>query len=258
MADQVMTGDVELSALRPELWSAAFYPTLKESLPWNDVVARDYEGDIQALGDIVNITTFPQFDAALDIAEDEKVDASAITAANSQLVVNHQLVKDFIVTDRAKVQTIEHANAVRDLAFFSIMKGMQSQLIADTVPSAASPDHTISYASGTTLALADILAAKELLDEQNVEDDGTRCMILGSEQWNDLFNITGFTSRDFTPIGSPLAEGGFSAKVLGFSPKLTTEAGATSYFFHPLYMELAVQRSLSVKVFDQGVEGKRS
>ena len=258
MADQVMKGSSELDALRPELWSAAFYPTLLEALPFNDLVSKDYQGEIRSLGDTVNITSFPQFDAAIDIAEDEKADASAITATNTQLVINHQLVKDFIITDRAKIQTIAHANAVRDLAFHAIMKSMQSQLISDTVASSSSPDHQIAYDSGTTLALADILEAKELLDEADVPDDGSRCMVLGSAQWNDLFNISGFTSRDFVANGSPLASGSFGASVLGFKPKLTTEAGAVSYLFHPKYMELAVQQDLNVKIYDQGVEGKRS
>jgi len=258
MADQVMRGSVELDALKPELWSAAFFPTLLETLPFNGVVARDYEGDIRALGDTVNITEFPQFDEAEEIQEDQKVDADSITASNQQLVINKQVVKDYIVTDRAKVQTIEHANALRDLAFHSIFKKMQSILIAATVPSAAAPDHQIPYDAGSTLALADMLEAKELLDTQNVPDDGSRQMILDSPQWNDIFNITGFTSRDFIPTGSPLSTGALPAQVLGFNPKFTTEASAVAYFFHPMYMNMAVQKMLDVKEFDQGVEGKRS
>ena len=258
MADQIMTGDTELNALRPELWSSAFYPTLLEALPFNDVIARDYQGDIQALGDTVNITTFPQFDEAEVIAEDQKVDADSITASKTQLVINQQVVKDFIVTNKAMVQTLEHANALRDLAFFSIMKKMQSIIIAAIVPSPAAPDHSIAYDSGTTLALADILEAKELLDAADVPDDGSRCMILGAAQWNDIFNITGFTSRDFVPAGSPLSSGSLPAPILGFNAKLTTEAGNVAYLFHPIFMQLAVQRGLDVKMYDQGVDGRRS
>lgn len=257
MADQVMTGGTELDALRPELWSASFYPTLLEALPFNSSIARDYEPEIRALGDIINITTFPQFDLADDIAEDQKADANSVTATQTQLNVNHQLVKDYIVTDRAKVQTLEHANALRDLAFHSIMKKMQQLIIAAIVPSASAPDHSIAFDSGTTLQLADILEAKELLDGADVPDDGSRQMILGAAQWNDMFNITGFTSRDFMPVGSPLSSGAFPS-LLGFQPKMTSEVGNVAYLFHPMFMELAVQRELGVKEYDQGVEGKRS
>lgn len=258
MADQVMRGSTELAAIVPEVWSAAWYPTLLEALPFNDSVARDYEGDIRALGDIVNITTWPQFDEAQVIQEDQRVDAQAITAQNIQLTVDKQVVQDYIVTDRARVQSLEHANKLRDLAFFSIMKKMQSLIIADIVPSAAAPDHQIPYDSGTTLQYADILEAKELLDLQNVVDAGQRVMILDAPQWNDLLNITGLTSRDFIPTGSPTTSGQPPAQIVGFNPRLTTEASGVSYFFDPIFLELAVQRNLEVKVFDQGVEGKRS
>jgi hypothetical protein len=258
MADQIMTGDVELEALRPELWSSAFYPTLLEALPFNEVIAKDYQGDIQALGNTVNISSFPQFDEAETIAEDQKVDADAVTATQTQLVINKQVVKDFIITNRAQVQTLESANALRDLAFHSIMKKMQSIIIAAIVPSPSAPDHTIAYATPGTLALVDILAAKELLDASDVPDDGSRQMVLGAPAWNDIFNITGFTSRDFVPAGSPLSSGSLPAPILGFNAKLTTEAGSVSYLFHPMFMQMAVQKSLDVRMYDQGVEGRRS
>ena len=56
MADTIMKGGGSgnhLDALVPELWSANFYPTLLENLPFIDVVDRSYEGEIAALGDTV-------------------------------------------------------------------------------------------------------------------------------------------------------------------------------------------------------------
>ena len=254
--DQVMTAATELDALRPEVWSASFYPTLLEALPFNDSVARSYEGDIKQLGDIVNITSFPQFSDAQSVQEGEKVDAEGITAANTQLTVNQMLVKDFIVTDLAQIQTIDASNALRDLAFHAILKKMQAYIISLIVPSASSPDHSIAFDSGTTLGLADILEAKELLDNADVPDDGSRNMILGAAQWNDIFNITGLTSRDFVS-GVSMESGSLPARVLGFMPKMTSEAGNVSYLFHPIFMQVAVQRGLSVKVYDMGGQGYR-
>jgi len=259
MADQKMRSSPELLALRPELWSSVFYSTLLAAHPFNSVVARTYEGDIKALGNQVNITQFPEFDEAEDILEGQKVDAEAITASNIPLVINHQVVKDYIVTDKALIQTIDSQNALRDLAINSIMKKMQRIIIDDTIPSGATPDHTLAYDTGTTLALVDILNAKELLDNANVPDDGSRCMILDSPQWNDIFNITGLTSRDFVGDGAqPLVSAALPARVLGFNPKMTTEANAVSFFFHPSYLQLAVQRGMDTRVFDEGVVGSRA
>jgi len=259
MADQIMRKSVEMDALTPELWSANFYETLLESLPFNDVVDRRYEGEITKLGDQVNISQIPQFSEAEEIAEDQKVDAEAVVVASIPLIINKQVAKDHIITDRALIQSIEASNELRDLTTHSILKKMQSIIIAETVPSAAAPDHQIAYDSGTTLALADILEGKELLDQQDVPDDGKRCQIMDAPQWNDIFNITGFTSRDFVPAGSPLESGSFgSNRILGFNPKLTTLAANVTFQFHPSYLTMAVQREPEVKTFDLGVDGKRA
>lgn len=258
MADQVMRASSELSAIVPEVWSASFYPTLLEALPFNDLVSRDYEGEIRQLGDTVNITSFPQFDEAVELSEDAVNDADGITASGQQLVINKRVVKDYIVTSLAQRQSLEHANALRDLAMHAIMKKMQALIIAAVVPSASAPDHQIPYDSGSILALADLLEAKELLDDQNVPDDGQRSVVMDAPQWNDLFNITGFTSRDFIPAGSPLTSGSFSTPILGFRPRMTTEASAVTYLFHPQFMSLAVQEDPAVAVYDLGAQGKRA
>lgn len=256
MSDQIMTGGSELSELRPQVWSAAFYPTLQEALPFNDSVSREYEGEIRALGNQVNITTFPQFAEALTIAEGQKSDAEGVTAVGIDLTINKQIVKDFIITDRARVQTLDAMNELRDLAFFSILKKMQSIIIDAIAPSTSAPDHTIAYDTGTTLALADILEGKELLDGSDVEQNG-RVMINGAAQHNDIFNIAGLTSRDFVD-GASMQNGALPGQVLGFTPRMTSEAGNTTYLFHPRFMLVAIQRDLSVMVYDQGAQGLRS
>lgn len=255
--DQVLRASTELDAIVPELWSAKFYPTLKERLPFISSVATDYEGEIQALGDTVNVPNIPQFDVAQDISEDEAVDADAVTVSKTALVVNKQVAKDFIITKKGLIQSIDAQNGLRDLALHSILKRMQQIIIAEIVPSASAPDHTISFTSGTTLALADILAAKKLLDAQEAEDMN-RQMITGSSQINDLFNITGFVSRDFIPAGSPLTSGQIVTPVLGFLPKWSSLVGAQVYFFHPIFLQMAVQQRPEVEVVSLGSQGKRA
>jgi hypothetical protein len=258
MSDEVMKASSEVDALVPELWSAAFLPTLLSSFAFVDSVARNWEGEISALGDTVNISSFPQFDLAQEIAEDERADADSITVSKTQLVINKQIVKDYILTKKALAQSIEAQNQLRDLALHSIMRKMEKVVVAEIVPNASAPDHSIAYTSATTLALADILAAKELLDTQNVPDVG-RVMVVGSAQWNDLFNITSFISRDFIPAGSPITSGAITTPIAGFTAKMTNEAASNvSYFYHPLFLALAVQQAPEVRVYDLGVEGKRA
>lgn len=257
MVDEVMKTSPEMTGVIPELWSARFYPTLLEGMVFADSVGREYENEIQALGDTVNITDWPQFDEADEILENEAVSADSVTANTTQLIINKQVAKDYILTKKAARQSIDSQNALSDLANHAIMKKMQSLIIAEIVPSASAPDHQIAYDSGTTLALADILEAKELLDDSDVEEMG-RTLITGSAQFNDLFNITGFTSRDFIPAGSPLTAGAITTPLMGFTHKWTSEAGSTSRFFNPIFLQMAVQQSPEVNVYDLGTQGKRA
>lgn len=254
--DQIM-GSEELSAIIPEVWSKTYYDVLLAELPFASLISKDYEGDIQDLGDTVNISSFPEFDEGDDLAEDEAASAKAITVSGQQLVINKRVVKDFIVTKKATWQSLAHMDKLKQLAVYAIMKRVQSHIIAAIVPSAASPDHSIAYDSSTTLALADILEVKELLDTQNVPSSN-RHAVLGAAQVNDIFNITGFTSSDFLISGAPYQTGQIPAALLGFLPHMTTLVGNTSYWFHPSFMTMASQQGMDVKEYDQGAEGKRS
>ncbi len=257
MSDEIMTSDSNLSAIVPEIWSQKYYDVLLASLPFNAVVSRDYEGEIQNLGDTVKISTFPEFDDAQEVAEDERANASALTVTQQSLVINKRVVKDFIVTNKALMQSLPTMDKLRDLAIYSIQKKMQALIIADTLPSTSAPDHTIAYDSSTTLALADMLEVKELLDNQDVPLSG-RNFVVGAAQLNDIFNITGFTSSDFITASSPLQSGQLPPALLGFMPHFTSVVGNTSYWFHQSYLTLASQKGISVEEFNLGVDGKRA
>lgn len=257
MADQVMTSGSQLTAIVPEVWSQRFYDVLLEQLPFASIISRDYEGDIQDLGDTVNISSFPQFDDAVELAEDARSDADAITVSGQQLVINKRVVKDFIVTRKSLAQSLEAMDKLREMAVFSIMKKMEKTIIETSVPSSATPDHQVAYASGTTLALADLLGAKELLDDQNVPMSD-RHLVVDSAQLNDIFNITGFTSSDFLVAGAPIQTGQLPAALLGFMPHFTTLANSVTYLFHSSFMTMAVQEALAIREYDLGVDGKRA
>lgn len=255
--DEQMTVDTEFSAVVPEIWSTSWYPTLLQKLPWNASVGRDQEKQIQALGDTLNITTFPQFGEATDLPEGARNNAQKITLGTSQLLVNTQTVQDFIVTKRAERQSLDVQQKIMELAFYSIMKKMQKNIIAAVSPSTSAPDHVIPYDSGTTLALADWIEAKDLLDEQDVNEMG-RIAILDTAQYNDLFNIAGFMSRDFVPNSDAMSQGMITTPVLGFQVKSTSVAEDACHFFSPEFLQLAVQEEPVPELFNLGVDGQRA
>lgn len=257
MADQIHTAATELGAIVPEVWSARTYEVLKNKLVFRNSISEDYTGEISDLGDIVHINSVPEFDEANELAEGARNDADSVTISDQQLVINKRVVKDFIVTKKAMIQSIDKMDKLREHAAFSIMKKMDSTIISTIVPSASAPDHDIAFDSGTTLALADLLEAKELLDDANVPDED-RKLRCGSAQFNDIFNITGYTSKDFVPAGSPLSSGQFEFPLAGFEVDWTNQLGNVAYCFHPSFLTLAVQEQMSTAVYDLGVDGKRA
>lgn len=257
MADAFHRTSTEVAVLVPQIWSAKYYDVLLEELPFASLISRDWEGEIQALGDTVKISQFPEFALADELAEDAKLDASAITVTQQSLVINKRIAKDFIITGKAMIQSLPLMDKLRDLAIYSINKKIQALIIAAIVPSAAAPDHTLAYDAGTTLALADILEAKELLDAQDVPMSD-RHMVVGAAQLNDIFNIVGFMSSDFVTSGAPLQTGQLPPALLGFMPHFASGVGNVSYFFHSSFMTIAAQQGLVVKQYDMGVDGYRA
>ena len=257
MSDQIHTAASEFSAIVPEVWSARYYDVLLANLPFNSIISRDYEGEIQNLGDTVKISSFPEFSAATELAEGAKGDADAITVTQQSLVINNRTYKDFIVTNRAQLQSLPAMDKLRELAIYAIQKRVQALIVAAISPSASAPDHQIGYDVGTTLGLADLLEGKELLDAQDVPM-ANRHAVLGAAQTNDIFNISGFTSSDFILDGSPLTSGEVNRALLGFMPHMTTEVGGVSHLFHNSFMTIAAQQGINVSIYDLGSEGKRA
>lgn len=257
MADQIMRASTELAAIVPEVWSGRFYDVLLDQLPFKDVISKDYEGEIQDLGDTVNISSFPEFSDGTELAEDARSDADSVTVSGQQLVINKRVVKDFIITRNSIAQSLPAMDKLSFMAAHAIMKKMESTIISTVVPNAAAPDHSIAYDTGTTLVLADLLEGKELLDAQDVPQGG-RHLVVGSAQLNDIFNITGFTSSDFLVSGAPIQTGQLPQALLGFMPHFTNLVGNVTHLFHESFMTMAVQEGLNIKQYDLGVDGKRA
>lgn len=257
MADALHRVSSELSVLTPELWSSNYYDALLANLPMADTLSRDYQGEIQSLGDTVNVSQFPEFGDAVELAEDQRNDAASITVSQIQLVINKRVAQDFIITNTAMLQSLPAVNKLQELAIYSIMKKIQALIIALIVPSASNPDHAIAFDSGTTLVLADLLEAKELLDAADVPMSN-RHLCFGAAQMNDLLAISSFTSSDFVASNAPLINGNLPSQIVGFMPHFSSLFANTVYLYHSSFFQIAAQQAMNVTQYDLGVDGKRA
>lgn len=257
--ENILTGDNQLASLIVTTWSQQFLETLRLNLVFQDSVDNSYQGDASKLGSTVTINQLPDFNEADLLAQGEKGQADEVTTVGQNLTINKRPYKDVIVEDTTLLQSVPFMDSLQDAMTFAVNRRVQSEVINTIVPSSSAPDHTIAYTAGTTLALADILAAKELLDTQNVPLQG-RSMVVGAAQLNDLFNIGEFTSRDFNGGETVMQNGTFSNPLLGFVGKFTTQVSNTSYFLQRRMVTIAFQKQLNAEVGSgvwDGVRGKR-
>ena len=71
------------------------------------------------------------------------------------------------------------------------------------------------YSTGLTKDL--ILSAVEVLNQNDVPDDGRRFAVVGVHQWNELLSMDEFVSADYVGNDLPLVSGGASKKWLGIT-----------------------------------------
>jgi hypothetical protein len=71
------------------------------------------------------------------------------------------------------------------------------------------------YTSGLTKDL--ILSAVEVLNTNDVPDDGRRFAVVGVHQWNELLSMDEFVSADYVGASSPLVNGFEARKWLGIT-----------------------------------------
>lgn len=261
MADPILTGGTELAALIPEHWSPRFYDVLRAALPFIGSVDQSYEGEIRKLGDTVRILTVPDFGEADLLPEGSKGDASTVTATSQSLIINQRPYLDFIVEDTAQLQSEEFMTKLRDAAVYAILKRINTIIVGLVAPASG---NALNYTTGTTLALADILAVGRKLDSLDVPSDN-RTMVVGTNQLNDLFNIQQFTSRDYrSGAGDPMVTGKFSDTILGWNLKYSSLYGtgsagsATTYFYHPSFATVAFQKQLNAEAARGTWDGVRA
>ena len=115
------------------------------------------------------------------------------------------------------------------------------------LPAASKVTYNAFTASGNGMNKQKVLAAKRLLDTQEV-DSSDRYAVTGSAQVEDLLNTTEITSSDFNVVKS-LVQGEINTWV-GFSwirsERLLTDANSSRlcYFFQRWGLQLAIQKDI--------------
>jgi hypothetical protein len=261
MADAFLRAGTEVAVSIPEIWSAKIYEVLVNNLVGKNLVNQDYAGDIRAYGDRVHIVTVPEGGSATAVTEGTAVDADATTQTENVLVIDKQYAYDVAITDLAMVQSnLNLLQAYSNQIGFVLQKQLDSDIItALSAASAAAPDHIIAGTGvgGIFNPPSDILAAKDLLDAQNVPEDGGRWILMNPADYNKILADSSVQSRDYVP-GQPLVSGMISP-IFGFTPYKSNQlAEDTVLFGHTSACTLAIQKELTIGQYDMKVSGQRA
>ena len=261
MADAFLRASTEIDVSVPEIWSAKIYEVLLNNLVGKNLVNQDYAGDIKGKGDQVHIVSIPEGGSATAVVEGTPVDADATTQTENVLAIDKQYAYDVAITDLAMVQSnLNLLQAYANQVGFVLQKQLDSDIItALSAASAAAPDPIIAGtgAAGIFNPPTDILSAKDLLDQQNVPEDGGRWILMNPADYNKVLADTSIQSRDYVP-GQPLVSGQISP-IFGFTPfKSNQLAEDTVLFGHTSACTLAMQKELTIGQYDMKVSGQRA
>lgn len=185
---------------------------------------------------------------AEDKAENTALSAQVLTFSSDDLVMNKHKAVLVRLEEIAQLQATP--DVVREILgrmstelAYKIDVDIAAQLV---LTSASAPDHRLAYANASTLAKADLLAARALLHAQNVPFN--ECVIGVSPQSEaNLLAIQDFVSVDLYGSTAPVQLGElgrlFGAKVI----MSNVFSSAATVIWHPTHNAFAMQANLSFK-----------
>ena len=111
--------------------------------------------------------------------------------------------------------------------------------------SSSTPDHQVVFTDGTNddIELADVLAAKALLEAQNIEFN--ECFLgIGPEKMNELLAIASFIQAERWGSSEPIQKGVIGS-IYGAKVVLHSGFADRAVYWHPTSCGIAFQRNLT-------------
>lgn len=225
-------GITEVAATSQDLVSSLVQQTLKERAKLLPTIT-DYS---QFAGKGANQVAVPrrtQFSAA-DKTENTDLTAQEITFASDIITLGQHKAIYAKLEDFASVKSNVDVQAqiIQEMAEEIALQFDRDVIAELKLASAAAPDHILDYVDGAgdTLALADIAAARTLLNRQNVPMED-RFMLISPEREGDLISIDNFNNADRYGSREGLLEG-MVGRVYGFNVMVHTELTELETLFY--------------------------
>jgi hypothetical protein len=235
----------QYSNIVPELWSKDFYDELRPELGIAALVQNKFQGVISKWGDTVKVQQFQTPGRAEVLRNDNEAYSTQVPiVTNTDLVVDRRAVYPVDVTDWAEYQANEkYQEEIRKIIVHEIARAVDQEIL-DTI----APATTNSGNANMTKAL--FALAQKQLNKLNVPKVG-RIALIDEEYLEDLIQVDEILSHEYSPSSQVLMTGSINAPVYGFKIYVSNLLGSNeAYFFHPSFMQVAVQQGASYKEMD--------
>jgi hypothetical protein len=217
-----------LANFMPEIWSKSLLKVFDKAVVMAKLVNRDFEGDIQAAGDVVHVRTFGNI-TIQDYTRDSIINFQTLTDPMQDLIINQQKYFAFKVDDLDKAQSdlniIEGyagraAMAIRDVIDTHLLSHTANVDAANIMGTNASPislNKTNIYSYITELG--------ERLDEANIPAEN-RNLVIPPKVKTLLLQASEFTRS--STLGDDVVQNGYIGNVAGFAVHVTTNMTANA------------------------------
>jgi hypothetical protein len=246
----------------PTIWSARILQSLHKALVFGNVVNRDYEGEISAMGDTVRIGGIGAVTVGDYTKNSTTISWQTLADASQTLVIDQSKYFAFKVDDIDSIQTKpdlmdeamrEASYAIADTIDQFIAGKYADAAAANKVGSDGASAKVIGYGSGEIDAYKQLVDLGVLLTDANVPQEG-RWGIVPPWFIGMLRKGATFTANAASPSGQQVIANGFVGRVAGFdlyeSNNVTNDAQATptyrAMFGVKSAVSLAMQRELSI------------
>jgi N4-gp56 family major capsid protein len=221
MAD-VYTVKTQVDATIEEVVSAEIQEVLTASMVMPGAI-MDMSAAVGPGMDVLKIPRFGNF-TVTTVTPGSNVDAQANAFSSDDMNLDQYKAIQFLVQDIANLQSkVAFVQAYIQQAAKDLGAEMDLYIIntLESGVSTAAPDHKIAYV-GASIAKADILEARKLLNTQNVPLDG-RTLVISPASEQAILNISEFVRVDESG-GSAALRNGQIGKLFGFDVLISSQA----------------------------------
>lgn len=235
----------EYSGIIKQEWSMQFYEELRPELGIAGLVSNEYEGEITSWGDRVNVSTMATPGRAqIRTNDNEAYNTQQPSLTTQQLVVDREAIYAVDVTDWARYVAQPNAQEeVRKIMVHEVARSIDEYILGLFNPAS-------SQSGVSSIGKSHFAQAQRVLNLANVPMLG-RIALVDEYYLEQILQINEILSRDYNPVSSAFLSGKIKDPIYGFQIYVSNLLPQkTAHFFHPSFMQLAVQRGGDYKEMD--------